>query len=182
MQHKLLQCCFIVLYSHSVQCFSWLFYYCLLLHLFVVAPAAAVGTVLGVDEHLHLELGSQGQLCHFLFLYFYGFNLSLKKQHLSVGKQLVSSKVTLLETQEATSVLTPVKRLHYELQCEGVCNIYPLNLHMQNFKNENNNNNNLGDFYQIRKASKAAVGQLDEDLANSICSTQTQAGEAASST
>lgn len=42
---------------------------------------------------------------------------------------------------------------------------------MQNFKNENNNNY-LGDFYKVRKANKAAVCQLYEDLANSICSRQ----------
>lgn len=39
---------------------------------------------------------------------------------------------------------------------------------MQNFKNEKNNNN-LGYFYKVRIASKAAVGQLYEDLANIIC-------------
>lgn len=79
MQHKLLECCLIVLYRHSVQHFSRFFYRSLILHLFVVAPAGAVSPVLGVDEHLHLELHSQHRLCDFLFIHFYGFNLCLKK-------------------------------------------------------------------------------------------------------
>lgn len=49
--------------------------------------------------------------------------------------------------------------------CQGVCIVY--------FKNEKNNNN-LGYFYKVRKANKAAVGQLYEDLANSICRRQKQ--------
>lgn len=79
-QHQLLQCCFIVPHAHSEQRFSGFFDQCLILQLFVVAPAGAVRPVLRVDEHLHLELHSQRGLRNSLSLHFYGFNLCLRKK------------------------------------------------------------------------------------------------------
>lgn len=57
----------------------------LFIRLLVVTPAVGVGPVLSVDEHLHLELGSQHRFSDLLFLLLYDFDLCLEK-----NKKIVS--------------------------------------------------------------------------------------------